>query len=66
MIAASDNRAQGAYLVGFYSTCAMRSGSPQPEGNAKGGDAFLVVPIPPEIGAPTVPLCNGKSPNNQP
>jgi hypothetical protein len=42
----------------------MRSGTPQSSGNAVGGDAFLVVPIP--VGMTTGWLCNRKSATNQP
>jgi hypothetical protein len=64
VISASANRAQGSYLELFYDACALRTGTPQPEGHAINGDQFLVVPIP--VGITTGWFCNGKTLNDQP
>ena len=66
-VASLDNQTQGrGALAAFYSACAMRTGAPQADGNAVGGDAFLVLPLPPDLGIPAMPLCNRKSGDNQP
>jgi hypothetical protein len=58
-----DNQLEGSYYGGFITKCNMQSGPPEaPNGQAASlGDAFLVVPTPPEDGIPTLSLCNGKS-----
>jgi hypothetical protein len=58
-----DNQLEGSYYGGFITKCNMQSGPPEDANGqaASLGDAFLVVPIPPEDGIPTVSLCNGKT-----
>ena len=55
---------EGGLYGNFTQGCNLQSGPPEDPstGIAPGfGDAFLVVPIPPELGIPTLSLCNGKS-----
>jgi hypothetical protein len=60
VIDAGDNRSQGASLSAFYTACAMQTGTPRSQGNSVGGDPFLLIPVPPDLGVPTIGLCNGK------
>lgn len=53
-----DNGLQGGRFGNFVTSCGLRSGSPPRTGNARGGTAFLMVPVPPALGIPTTYLCN--------
>jgi hypothetical protein len=55
----TDNGYQGSRFGSFVTSCGLRSGPP-PEGggNARGGDVFLMIPVPPDLGIPTTWLCN--------
>lgn len=55
----TDNGYQGSRFGNFVTSCGLRSGPP-PEsgGNARGGDVFLMIPVPPDLGIPTTWLCN--------
>lgn len=58
-IDSTDNQYQGSRFGSFVTSCGLRSGPP-PEsgGNARGGDVFLMIPVPPDLDIPTTWLCN--------
>lgn len=53
-----DNTLQGSRHGNFVTSCGLRTGTPQERGNAIGGTAFLMVPVPPALSVPTTYLCN--------
>jgi hypothetical protein len=57
-IDARDNTLQGGRYGNFITACGLRTGTPQQGANAVGGTAFLVVPIPSDVGIPSTYLCN--------
>jgi hypothetical protein len=57
-IDADDNRTQGGFYNGFRASCGLTTGTLQPEGNSRGGSAFLAVPLPVVFQRPTFWLCN--------